>query len=237
MTHLATNKNKATPATALNVPPAELRHGLTPEEWSQRFAEFLLTPDLHANLVIEKYMDVSTLPTHALVGALSGNADKVGAGDLKQAEAMLMTQAYSLQAMFTTLARTAATMQNVKNWEAYMRMALKTQNQCRMTLETLANVKNPPLVIARQANINNGGQQQVNNGTSSPAATSRAEKSISEPNKLLEQQHGKRLDTRAAGKTGRHDQDLEAVETIVRTKDRGRKRAGGTQRVQRRAKT
>jgi len=34
-----------------------------------------------------------------------------------------------------------------------------------MTLETLATIKNPPVVFARQANINNGGQQQVNNGT------------------------------------------------------------------------
>jgi hypothetical protein len=34
-----------------------------------------------------------------------------------------------------------------------------------MTLETLATIKNPPVVYARQANINNGGQQQVNNGT------------------------------------------------------------------------
>ena len=42
-----------------------------------------------------------------------------------------------------------------------MRMAMKAQNQCRMTLETLATIKNPPVVFAKQANINNGGQQQV----------------------------------------------------------------------------
>jgi hypothetical protein len=45
-----------------------------------------------------------------------------------------------------------------------MRMAMRAQNQCRMTLETLATIKNPPVVYAKQANINNGGQQQVNNG-------------------------------------------------------------------------
>jgi hypothetical protein len=46
--------------------------------------------------------------------------------------------------------------------ENYMRMAMRAQNQCRMTLETLATIKNPPVVFAKQANINNGGQKQVN---------------------------------------------------------------------------
>ena len=33
-----------------------------------------------------------------------------------------------------------------------------------MTLEAVATIKNPPAVYARPANINNSGQQQVNNG-------------------------------------------------------------------------
>jgi hypothetical protein len=61
------------------------------------------------------------------------------------------------------LARRATKQEYMKNWEGYLRMALKAQNQCRMTLETLATIKNPP-VFTKQANINNGGQQQVNNG-------------------------------------------------------------------------
>ena len=40
-----------------------------------------------------------------------------------------------------------------------MRMALKAQNQCRMTLETLATIKNPPVVFAKQANTAQGPQQ------------------------------------------------------------------------------
>jgi len=38
-----------------------------------------------------------------------------------------------------------------------------------MTLETLATIKNPPVVFARQANVNNGGQQ-VNNGAAADPA-------------------------------------------------------------------
>ena len=42
-------------------------------------------------------------------------------------------------------------------------MALRAQNQCRMTLETIATIKNPSVVFAKQANIA-AGHQQVNNG-------------------------------------------------------------------------
>ncbi len=38
------------------------------------------------------------------------------------------------------------------NIEGFMRMALRAQSQCRTTLETLAAIKNPPSVYARQAN-------------------------------------------------------------------------------------
>jgi hypothetical protein len=55
-------------------------------------------------------------------------------------------------------------------------MALKAQNQCRMSLETLATIKKPPVVFARQANINNGGQQQVNNGAALPDQTGNVER-------------------------------------------------------------
>jgi len=37
-----------------------------------------------------------------------------------------------------------------------MRLALRAQSQCRATLETLAAIKNPPVVFANQANIAHG---------------------------------------------------------------------------------
>jgi hypothetical protein len=43
-----------------------------------------------------------------------------------------------------------------------MRLALKAQGQCRATLETLAVLKNPPTVFAKQANIAAGAQQVTN---------------------------------------------------------------------------
>ena len=72
------------------------------------------------------------------------------------------------------MVRRATSQEYLKQWEAYMRIGMKAQNQCRMTLETLATIKNPPVVIARQANINNGGRQQVNNGVVPPRLPSQA---------------------------------------------------------------
>ena len=68
-----------------------------------------------------------------------------------------------------------------------------------MTLETLATIKNPPAVYARQANINNGGQQQVNNGSRTENGTVRVRtrKQQDSPSKLLEAHDVERLDTGA----------------------------------------
>ncbi len=54
--------------------------------------------------------------------------------------------------MFLELARrSGANMgEYIQAAEAYMRLALKAQAQCRATLETLANTKNPPVVYVRQ---------------------------------------------------------------------------------------
>jgi hypothetical protein len=114
----------------------------------------------------------------------------------------------------------------MKNWEAYLRMALKAQNQCRMTLETLATIKNPPVVFARQANVqqnvNNGGQQQVNNG-GAPAggqAPARAADSETSPTELLGKSDGQRLDTRAQGSAGGIDPQLATVGKLQRAAKR-----------------
>lgn len=112
------------------------------------------------------------------IESLSAAAKATHGNDLKEAESMLVAQASALNAVFCELARRAAC--NMGEYlgatETYMRLALKAQAQCRSTLETLSAIKNPPVVFARQANINNGGQQQVNNGTA-PAKSEAIQKS------------------------------------------------------------
>lgn len=96
--------------------------------------------------------------------ALMVQTAAVQAGNLKTPEAMLYGQAATLQTVFTALIRRAATADRIPQFQAAMAMALKAQAQCRATLETLAEIKNPrPATFVRQANIANG-PQQVNNG-------------------------------------------------------------------------
>jgi hypothetical protein len=134
-----------------------------PNAFAAAVARKLTRPEVTAAAVIESWQK-DTHDVNEVVAELARQVDAANGGDLRRAEGMLVAQAHALDNIFSNLARRATNQQYLKQWESYMRMAMKAQNQCRMTLETLATIKNPPVVFARQANINNGGQQQVNNG-------------------------------------------------------------------------
>jgi hypothetical protein len=111
----------------------------------------------------------------------------------------------------------------IEHWlkESSTRLALKAQGQCRATLETLAVIKNPTMVFARQANIAHG-PQQVNNGPVQLRALreeARARENAQfAPNELLVA-HGKRLDLGATRPTSAGDPALAAVDAIDRPTD------------------
>ena len=149
-----------------------------------------------------------------LADELRKQCEAVEKGDLRRAEDMLISQAHSLDMIFTHLARRAFMNmgQHLDAAERYMRLALRTQSQCRATLETLSAVKNPPVVIAKQANVTSG-PQQINNGV--------ARENLIKPNKLLEQSNEQWLDGGAASQASGGDSAMETVGQIDRTKDGG----------------
>lgn len=155
-----------------------------------------------------------------LLRALKEQAGMIKSGDLSDAEAMLGSQAIALNVMFAELARRAGL--NMGEYmgaaETYLKLALRAQSQCRATLETLAAIKSPPVVFARQANIAHG-PQQVNNA----ASIARADESGKPPTKLLEHDHGERLDTRTAAAASGSNQTVETVAAIHRPTNRRRK--------------
>jgi len=172
----------------------------TDKEKTEHIAQVTLMPCTNAAAVVAEYSkSFGEQNVQALMEQLRPHMNSVNNGDLQHCEAMLVGQAHALQSIFMNLARRAVNQEYLKQYEMYLRLALKAQNQSRMTLETLAKIKNPPVVFAKQANINQGGgNQQVNNGTPVPA--SHAEKNINQQNELLEDQHGsERVDTRATG--------------------------------------
>ncbi|OCC03261.1 hypothetical protein BA190_20035 [Labrys sp. WJW] len=171
---------------------------------------------VNAAAIIEKF-SASAMgePGIELIAAAVGsNIDKVQAGNMGGCEAMLMGQAMALQSMFMSLSRRAAAQDYLKQYETYLRLALKAQSQCRTTLETLAALKNPPVVFARQANIANG-PQQVNNGVATPTGP-RAEETHSAPNKLLETSHEQPMDIRPASAPGDDNSAVAAMVEIHR---------------------
>jgi hypothetical protein len=70
----------------------------------------------------------------------------------------MIAQAVALNAVFTELSQRADRAGRLDMAERLMRLALRAQGQCRATLETLAVLKNPPTVFAKQANIAAGPQ-------------------------------------------------------------------------------
>ena len=157
------------------------------KEFAAAVARKLIRPEVSAAGVIENWQK-DTHDVNELVSELARQIDVVNGGDLARAEGILIAQAHALDNIFANLARRATNQEYLKQWEAYMRMAMKAQNQCRMTLETLATIKNPPVVFAKQANINNGGQQQVNNGAvhNVRPVSAHAANSQAAPTELLE---------------------------------------------------
>lgn len=181
----------------------QLSQDATKEEKAEKYAKLISSPEFAAYRVIRITDGKSDIHNKtdvpSLVNELRAQTAAVNRGDLVHAEAMLMNQAAALQTLFAGLTERAMGQNHMPNLESFMRMALRAQNQCRATLETLAAIKNPPVIFAKQANINQGnGNQQVNNGT--PAPASRTEKTINQQDELLEGKHGSEtVDTRTAG--------------------------------------
>jgi hypothetical protein len=186
------------------------------EARSIRRAKLVINPSVNAALVIEKFGDhFGDLDLAALTLELSDSKN-----DLSSCEAMLYSQAQALQAIFVNAAIRVTDQPWFSYSEAYMRMALKAQNQCRATVGTLAQIKNPPVVFARQANIAQG-PQQVNNAMPAGEPLARGENKNT-PNKLLEEKPHEWLDTRTPGAAVSADTDLAALGESDRTEDAAR---------------
>ena len=155
-------------------------------------------------------------------------------GGTEQADSLLTSQAIALNAVFLEMSRRAALNMgsHLRATETYMRLALKAQSQCRTTLETLAEIKNPRAVaFVKQANIA-GDHQQVNilapeSPAPVPEEAGRAG-TKRRPNGLLEEiSDAQWLDPRAAPAAGAGNPELATVGAGDRPAQRRRKGQGG----------
>jgi hypothetical protein len=184
-------------------------------------ARAVLRPTVQAAVTLQTYnKSYGDLSLDGLIGALVKQTHASNKGDMRRAEAMLTTQAHTLDAIFNNLAKRAIDAEYMNNLETYLKLALRAQSQCRATWEALSTIKNPPVMgYVRQANIAHG-PQQVNNAA--PDDTPRAPEKSNSENKLLEKKDGERLDTGTTSPTSQADPAMATMGEIDGTKDKGR---------------
>ena len=217
---MTTTKQPAKQLTKPNAPPAA-------EMTTADKARMALKPSLNGAVVIHAYQGNivgKDADLNVLIDELRGTFTEVKGGDLDNLEAMLISQATALQSIFTSLARRANLQEYQKNFESFLGLALKAQAQSRATISALVELKYPrQATFVKQANIAHG-PQQVNNTSTQNSGTQQstqnsnqgnkhahADKTETEQNKLLEADHGERMDTRAQGAASRNDPHLATV--------------------------
>jgi len=149
-----------------------------------------------------------------ILSTLRESVAEVKAGKMDRVESTLITQANTLDLVFNSLLRRASCQEMLPQYEAFMRLALKAQSQCRMTLETLAEIKNPkPTAFIKQQNM--AAVQQVNNNL--------AQEKKNQPNELLEGGHvAERMDAGTETPALEAHSRLEALEELQRSQNSGR---------------
>jgi len=176
---------------------------------NQQVADIHLGSILSSAEVILTYNANEQLQGTEAIISLKKKAKKIIGGNTEDMETILISQAVTLDTLFTRLSLRAHSNfgQYMKAAETYLRLALKAQSQCRATLETLAEIKNPRPYIQN----NRAEYQQVNNGTGSNPKTNtpahaHAGKTFS-TNELLEDKTNEQewLDTRTPTEAIRSD--------------------------------
>jgi len=185
----------------------------------RKLAEVQLSPAVLNTITTQSFLKshLGEVDLTEMVTVMKEKSNKVISGDLSDFESTLATQAVSLNAIFTTLAKRSASSEYVNQMEINMRLALKAQAQCAHTIEVLSKVKNPPVIFAKQANIAHG-HQQVNNGIQ----PTRTGKTLNSSNELLNEDSNATLDTRRTIETSSVNQDMATVETLNGSKDSSR---------------
>lgn len=131
----------------------------------RRLVDVALDPAAHA-LTFSQSFDKGSFGTRGLTETYEAMSEKVRSakkGDLAYCRALLVSQAISLNSVFTEMSRrSAANMgEHLQATELYMRLALKAQAQSRSTIEALDKLTNGREQTVRHVHVDNRGGQAI----------------------------------------------------------------------------
>ena len=118
-------------------------------------ARIALRPTVQAAVTLKEYdKSYGDLDLNGLIAVLTEQTKASNDGDLGRGEAMLTTQAHTLDAICNNLARRAINAEYMDRLDSYLKLALRAQSQCRATWEALGAIKNPTVMgYVRQAKL------------------------------------------------------------------------------------
>ena len=151
---------------------------------------------------------------------LRERVNKIQDGDMAGVEEILVAQADTLDTVFNAiLMRAMCNQTHLQHFEGLMRIAMKAQAQCSLTLRTLAEIKNPRQGATFVRQMNNANQQVVNNNLAGAQETGK------KPNELSEgRQNVEALGQGGAPEAIEAHPRMDALEEIHRAQD-GRREA------------
>ncbi|KTD54922.1 hypothetical protein Lsai_2514 [Legionella sainthelensi] len=153
---------------------------------------------------------------------LSRSVDRVCNNDMNEIEAMLITQAKSLEYMFyDALAKLPDS--NMEHAEVIANIALRAQAGCRKTLLALVEIKHPRRTTTFIKQQNNAINQQVNNSVKSDSSSIENNKKIANELNAREPYETKNMDNRTTSTTSSTNTPAEAMEVLDRSKNSKRK--------------
>ena len=176
--------------------------GKTELETAERIAKLAVSSEMSSQRVVaaserdkglDEYLDIPQL-----MAVLKAESGRLSEGKSEGVGPILANQAIALQSLFARLTERALSQNSMSNIEAFMKLALRAQNQCRATLEALAAINKPPSIHAIQANV--ATNQQINYSQNQllgddddlrqDTRTSAAEKAVNPKMEALGEVHG-----------------------------------------------
>jgi hypothetical protein len=184
------------------------------KEKKAKITELYLHSRGHATIALNK-LHGDGFDTVAAFERLSRSVDRVLNNDINEVEAMLITQAKSLEYLFYD-ALTKLSNSNMEHAEVFANIALKAQSGCRKTLMAIAELKHPRRTTTIIKQQNNAITQQVNNNVKSEPCEIENNKKITNELNAKAAYETKNVDIGTTIATGTANTAAETVEVFDR---------------------